>query len=239
MAAIERAELVELVQAVAEELGAGWTVDAPEGYRGVYLVELEDGLERRRVFVAPQWSGGRQGERRLELTGSPWTLPRDLYVRDVDLRPEITAAADKGAGKLAGDVRRRLLPELDAANRATLEAVESAAWAEKGRRETFDRMAELFGHDSSSVEWEHAQRSGRGPRVSVYRSGGIIGDVEPSWDGRTVAFDVKGVPVEVAERMAAVLVEALEADAERARQERARAVAASVAERHGLEGAGR
>lgn len=136
-------EMQTLAAAVATHLGPGWKDEPhPEHPRYSAHVIHEDGRQVR--LYVDRYATGREAGR-IHVTGQQPKPPADIYVESFRINfGHITVAATKSPRQVAGDVSRRLLPDLTAALAAWQAKVQRLCSEEAERTATAHRLADVL-----------------------------------------------------------------------------------------------
>lgn len=168
----------DLTEALAAELGTGWTaVD------GGHFMAL-DGPDGQHLTLLPL---ARQRDR-LQISGAlPWQA-RNATQPDPHV---ITVAADRTPVSIAADITRRLLPAYAPAARAAREVARRTAAAADARRARADALAARFGGAVREGD-EHTTY------VDFFGDGGgQRGTIRLQRDGAQIDLELERVPAEI------------------------------------------
>ena len=190
---ISKADLTTLAAGICQELGQGWAVKPCDLEHLVKFVH-DDG---HGLAIHATWDG----PGRLSISGE---YPRDAksntcYGRSVirynGSLPKITVADTKTAKQIAGDIKRRLLPEYLEIYKKAVERKASADKYEAAQGSVLDRLARI----APSLHVDRERKV-----FSDYRSeGGYVTNGQASDD--SVSMDLRSVPVEKAEAILRLL----------------------------------
>lgn len=186
-----------LVAPVAAELGDGWTVITnPHGHRDEPYLVRGYGPDAPRVAVG-RWGG------RLSLTG---VYPSGRRVPDALERQhvEISVADTRPPAAMAGEIRRRLLPDY-LANLAAVVAYDDRCLAEdQTRAQAAEQLAGVIpGGYVQELPPQWGKRTVH--RVIAHPDGAGSVTVELDPDGRTAKLEARSLPVGLVEELLARL----------------------------------
>ncbi|MCQ1581230.1 hypothetical protein [Streptomyces parvus] len=163
-------EIMTLAPAVAAELGPDWTCAPDEKPYRFWISTAQEGQGRGRgsayvsssregrgirLFVDPYASG--RGIGRVHVHGRRPEAPGDVVIDDADISfGRISVAGTKQPRQIAAEIRRRLLPQLDAGVVTWRERVEAERAKDEQARALALRLASVTG----TTPTEHARGSG-------------------------------------------------------------------------------
>jgi len=193
-------ELLTLVAAVAEALGAGWHSEEREEHRSAFLRNLDG----RHIAIARDW----RNAGRLDISGTYWTLQAEGRDRGVTLElyglPQraIHVSATREADAIAREITRRLLPTYDQGFADARARLGASISAKQGREATARQLGEVLRVEArnGSVHWSGVADRG-------------YGEFATSHGGDSVRITLASVPAWLALGIARVLVSDMETPA--------------------------
>ncbi|WUY01928.1 hypothetical protein OG428_36040 (plasmid) [Streptomyces sp. NBC_01422] len=207
-------EMQTLAAAVATHLGPGWKDEPhPEHPRYSAHVIHEDGRQVR--LYVDRYATGREAGR-IHVTGQQPKPPADIYVESFRINfGHITVAATKSPRQVAGDVSRRLLPDLTAALAAWQAKVQRLCSEEAERTATAHRLADVLaatptraphGNRKLHLGWTGANRS-RGPEQRWTTTPRASVEIDADRSGEYVTIELSGLSAAQAERVLRALID--------------------------------
>ena len=195
--------LLEFAQQVAEALGHGWTAHGVNGNNARAIIEnpntTPEGIAAFYVGCDHCWW---ERSDRVEVTGRyPGYKGRPVLNSYEDDFPRITCAVDRGAEAVAREIERRFLPRYWPLAEKALELAAHYERENATAGEAARDIAEIVGGEVSV----DGQRLLDTPSVRFSKDGGGNGRMYGKMEvhGDEVNLDMSGVPVALAERIAA------------------------------------
>ncbi|MFB8026894.1 MULTISPECIES: hypothetical protein [unclassified Streptomyces] len=211
-------EMQALAAAVATHLGPGWKCE-PDAEHPRYSAHVthEDGRQVR-LYVDRYASGREAG--RVHVAGQQPKPPADIYVESFRIDfGHITVAGTKTPRQVAGDVSRRLLPDLTTALATWQAKVQRLCAEEAERTATARRLAEALGttprratrgaHSEKRklhLGWTGANRS-HGPVQQWTTTPRASVEIDADRSGEYVTIELSGLSAAQAERVLRALID--------------------------------
>jgi hypothetical protein len=198
----DNTEVRDLVRQIATALGTDWeVVETDEPMRHGAHIRNAEGVY---LFIRDEDAGyARANEKgKVTIDGSPYKVPgveRDDYpYRPYGTKPpRISVSKSRGPDTIAKEIRRRLLADVEREHNETIERMLRRKSNERSQASIVAELAALI--PGAYV---------RGGEVSSrIGSGSLYGDLTVSHDGTKVEAKLRGLTVEQAKRVAAILAE--------------------------------
>jgi hypothetical protein len=181
-------ELVPLAREAAAELGDAWSVNSDMDTFGVHL----HGPDGQRLHFRES------RDKRGAVTISPTYPHPTAYYFQGEQHKAINVRADRGARVIAGEIRRRLMPEYVATLAEVRKADERHSAAYAAREKYVAEVYQIIGKDRPVLkDWQQSRaEQDTHSHVDLYGTGGGSGHVDVSFDATTASLEIRYIPAE-------------------------------------------